>query len=83
MVVLLMNLSTVTQKGQITVPISFRKLLGIESYDKVLFEKKDGKVLISKAVDIMSLSGSLKPKKNKGVDPLRAREYMESHYERV
>jgi len=78
-----MNLSTVTQKGQITVPISFRKLLGIESYDKVLFEKKDGKVLISKAVDIMSLSGSLKPKKNKGVDPLRAREYMESHYERV
>lgn len=78
-----MNLSTVTQKGQITVPISFRKLLGLEFYDKVLFEKKGRKVLLSKAVDIMDLSGSLKPKKNKGVDPLKAREYMETHYERV
>ena len=35
------------------------------------------------SLDIMDLSGSLKPKKNKGVDPLKAREYMETHYERV
>jgi len=78
-----MNLSTVTQKGQITVPLDFRKILGLKPYDRVLFEKKNNKVLLSKAVDIMDLSGSLKPKQNKGMDPLKAREYMETHYRRV
>jgi AbrB family looped-hinge helix DNA binding protein len=78
-----MNLSTVTQKGQITVPVDFRKILGLKPYDRVLFEKKNNKVLLSKAVDIMDLSGSLKPRKNKGMDPVKTREYMEKHYQRA
>lgn len=82
-IVLLMNLSTVTQKGQITLPVGFRRMLNLQAYDKVKFEKKKGGVFISKAIDIMDLSGVLKPRKNKGVDPLKAREFMETHYKRA
>ena len=34
--------STVTRKGQITVPVAIRKALGIESGDRVSFVLEDG-----------------------------------------
>lgn len=78
-----MSLSTITTKGQVTVPVDFRKMLGLSPSDRVVFEKKGKDVVIRKAVDILDLAGSLKPKKNKSVDPVKAREYMETHYKRV
>ncbi len=78
-----MNLSTMTTKGQVTVPVDFRKMLGLSPNDRVIFTKKGKDIVIRKAVDILDLAGSLKPKKNKGVDPVKAREYMETHYKRV
>jgi len=51
--------------------------------DRVVFEKKGGKVVLSKGVDIMSLAGKMKPKKNMNVDPVKAREYMEKSYKRT
>lgn len=77
-----MYLATVTQKGQVTVPVDYRRFLGLKTNDKVIFEKKDNYVLIAKAKSILDLAGSIKPKKNIRVDPLEAREYMEKNYRR-
>jgi antitoxin PrlF len=44
-----MEISTVTQKGQATIPAEIRKLLGIRTGDKVLFKKdKKGRVHIER-----------------------------------
>ena len=37
-------LTTVTKRGQITVPAEVRRLLGIKPYDKVAFAVDDGEV---------------------------------------
>jgi AbrB family looped-hinge helix DNA binding protein len=43
-----MELAKVTTKGQVTIPISIRKRLGIKDGDKLLFvEKPDGVVMVN------------------------------------
>jgi len=43
-----MELAKVTSKGQVTIPISIRKRLGIKDGDKLLFiEKPDGVVMVN------------------------------------
>ncbi len=36
--------STVTVKGQVTIPIEVRRLLGVKPHDKVVFRIEDGRV---------------------------------------
>lgn len=43
-----MNLSTITQKGQATIPLEIRKKLDLHPGDKILFEVKDGDVVVKK-----------------------------------
>lgn len=43
------ELAKVTSKGQITIPIAIRKLLGIKEGDKVLFVQEGGKVVMRNA----------------------------------
>lgn len=43
-----MRISTLTQKGQATIPASIRKELNIEAGDKIGFEVIRGKVFIKK-----------------------------------
>lgn len=40
--------STLTSKGQLTVPIELRQALDLHPGDKVVFETKDHKILLSK-----------------------------------
>lgn len=42
-----MELARMTSKGQLTVPVSIRKKLGLETGDSVLFYEKDGQIIIS------------------------------------
>ena len=44
-----MELAKITSKGQITIPIAIRRLLGVREGDKVLFAEEDGKVVIMNA----------------------------------
>lgn len=44
-----MELAKVTSKGQITIPATIRKMLGIKDGDKVLFVQEGSKVVIMNA----------------------------------
>jgi len=41
-----MELAKITSKGQITIPISIRKALGLKDGDKVIFFEQGGKVVM-------------------------------------
>lgn len=57
--------TTITQKGQVTIPAPIRKALGLKRGDQVKFtitKKKVVQIKPAKKFSIMSLYGSLKPK---------------------
>ena len=54
--------TTMTQRGQITVPAEVRRLLGLKPRDKVAFKIDDGKVrLVPVAFTVESAFGSVEP----------------------
>lgn len=77
--------TSVTQKGQITIPKEVRTYLGISPRNKVIFEKTKNGYQIKKAPDLLSLAGKGKAliRKNKKIDVVKAREWLETDYERV
>ncbi len=55
-------LSSASPKGQITIPVAIRRLLGVKPKDTVAFAIKDGQVTISPArFSLESAFGSLEP----------------------
>lgn len=62
--------STITQKGQVTIPVQIREQLQIQPKDKLIFRIKEKKMLVEPIkTDFMSLAGSLQHK-NKGKRPI-------------
>lgn len=61
--------TTVTQKGQVTIPAYVRKALGLKRGDQVEFtlKKKVAQIKPAKKFSIMSLYGSLKPSVKPGL----------------
>jgi len=43
------EIGKITSKGQTTIPAAFRKELGIESGDDLLFERRNDQIIIKKA----------------------------------
>lgn len=69
--------TTVTEKGQVTIPQEIRRLMGLQPRDKVRFEVEDGTVKISRAESkILKWAGSVKPR-NKPEDFAKIREEFE------
>ena len=54
-----MLITTVTQKGQVTIPLYFRDMFDIKSGSKVLFEERDGFLGMRLAPDFFSYKGAL------------------------
>jgi antitoxin PrlF len=55
-------LSTVTQRGQVTIPAEVRRLLGTKTGDKVAFQIDDGQVRLTPAkFTLESAYGSVTP----------------------
>jgi AbrB family looped-hinge helix DNA binding protein len=77
--------TTITSKWQMTLPKAARDLLDIKSTGKVMLDVDPKKkiMMVKKSPSFLDLAGTFVPKKNKGVSVLKAREYMEKHYERV
>lgn len=77
--------TTITSKWQMTLPKEARKMLGLEKTGKVFLsvDKKKKFFTVTQVKSIFDLAGTFKPKRHKGVSVLKAREYMEKHYERT
>lgn len=74
-------ITTVTQKGQVTIPKSIRTQIGISLNGRVLIKANNNAVEIKPTFDILDLAGTIVPKKMKPID--KAREMMEKHYRRI
>jgi bifunctional DNA-binding transcriptional regulator/antitoxin component of YhaV-PrlF toxin-antitoxin module len=74
--------TSVTQKGQITLPISFRKQLSILPYSKVVLELLPSKksITVEATEDILDLAGTFLPRANKKKSVMAALESMEDDY---
>ncbi len=74
--------TTITKKGQITIPKKLRENLGFEEFLKVALEvNKDEKAIKVKPVpDIINLAGKFETEEKRSV--LEAREQMEKAYQR-
>jgi AbrB family looped-hinge helix DNA binding protein len=44
-----MEYARITKKGQVTIPLKFRDLLGIRSGEKVIFDVEEEKIVLKKA----------------------------------
>lgn len=73
-------ITTITQKGQVTLPKKIRSLFGIHEYDRVFVEAGNDHIKIKPAEDILDLAGKFEVKNKKPI--LKARESMEKHYKR-
>lgn len=75
-------ITTVTQKGQVTLPKQLRKKFGIDKYDRVSIEAKQDYIKIKPTFDLLDIAGTFHPRKNRNKTALDAREYIEKHYKR-
>lgn len=75
--------TTITKKGQITIPKEIREVLKLEEGKRldIELEKKKKRIIIKTAPDILELAGTFKPKRK--INVLKAREMMEKYYERL
>ncbi len=56
--------TTITQRGQVTIPAEVRRILGVKPRDKVTFTILDGEVRLSPvSLTLESAFGSVKPSK--------------------
>ena len=57
--------TTITQRGQVTIPAEVRRVLGVKPRDKVTFTIEDGEVrLVPASFSLESAYGSVKPSKS-------------------
>lgn len=54
---------SVTSQGQISIPILFRREMGLDKGGKVILSKEFGKLIIEPVGDFLTLKGSLKTNK--------------------
>lgn len=69
--------STVTTKGQITIPVEIRKALKIESNTQVIFELKNDLLFVKPIANIKKVGGSLKKTGQKPLSIKKIREIRE------
>lgn len=59
---------SITSQGQITIPASFRRKLGLDKYPKATVEIKDKQIIIEPVPDLLTLAGKLHDRAIKGKD---------------
>lgn len=75
------SITTVTQKGQITLPVAIRNLLNIKSYDQVSVTLDKQRIIVMPVIDALDLAGSIPP--NSKTTVLKARKLLEKSYRPV
>jgi len=55
--------TTLTQKGQVTIPVDIRRFLRLVPYEKVTFIKEADRVVIKSTRSFLDMRGSVKSRK--------------------
>lgn len=66
-----MQITTVTQKGQVTIPVAIRKKHKIQPGSKVLFFENEERVEMKPLPDFFSFRGALRSKKKFDIKAMR------------
>lgn len=81
-----MQITTVTQKGQVTIPVTIRKKYKIKPGGKVLFFENEERVEMKPLPDFFSFRGALRSKKKFDMKAMReaaqkhvSRRYIKTH----
>lgn len=74
--------TTVTTKGQVTIPKEIREQIGIGPSDRVSFRVEDGVIQIVKRRSVRDVAGKVKPLRN--IDDFEKvfREAKQEHFDR-
>lgn len=75
------SITTVTQKGQVTIPKAIRDVLYIKPYTNVIVERFKNYVKITPQRSLLNMFPIASAPRGK--DALLAREFMEKNYSRV
>ena len=59
-----MTTSSLTVKGQVSIPVRLRKMLGLAAGDRVRFSEDSGRVYLEKEPDISAIFGVVKARKS-------------------
>lgn len=65
--------TTITTKGQVTIPKEIRERLGLRSGDKVIFVTEEDKVVIKSAKTLLDFKGYFKVKRAVDFEAVRRR----------
>jgi len=57
------GVSTITQKGQVVIPQSIRRFLGLKPLDKLYFEVEEDKIIAKPILSINEAMGMIKTQK--------------------
>ena len=63
--------SSITSKGQVTIPKKLRTALGLKQNDVVIFVKRDNEIIIKPVRDILTLRGSVQVKQKQNFSNVR------------
>lgn len=74
-------ITTVTQKGQVTIPKAIRNMVGIGAYSRVKVMSDKNRVIVIPQKSLLSMVPLMEAPKGKNA--IKAREYMEKHYKRA
>ena len=55
--------ATITQKGQVTIPVDIRRFLGVSPYERVTFVREANQIYIRPAKSFLDLKGSVRSEK--------------------
>lgn len=71
-----MLITSITQKGQVTIPVPIRKKLNLKRGQKLEFTEKNGKVIAEPIPDFFSFRGALRGKRaltNREIEKIAAK----------
>jgi len=63
--------STITQKGQVTIPKKIRDALNLKPNDQVVFVRRGDSIILKPVKEILSLRGSIKVKQPQEFSKIR------------
>ena len=66
-----MNITSITQKGQITIPKRIRQKLNLQPKDQLVFVQRGDEIILKPIRDILSMRGSVQDVRGESFEEIR------------